>query len=164
MRVSFRRVREADLRRLNELVNDEQVSRYLSVTPPVPMKKTRDFFESLRKSARRWYAVLVDGQVAGAAGISPKPRDCKQAHVAEVGIDLDPRIWGKGVGEKAMGHLLGEAKKMGLKRLELQLVKENKRALNLYLKSGYKVEGTKKKAFKLGRGYVDVYIMGRWIR
>ena len=161
MRVAFRRVRAGDLKRLNGIVNDPGVSRYLTLIPPVSMKDSRRFLGEVKRNRWRWYCVLVDGEVAGGVSLMPKRKNTKQSHVADVGIDLAREYWGRGLGLKAFRFVVREARAAGVRRLELQVVRENKRARRLYEKAGFREEGVKRKAFKIGGRYHDTVMMAR---
>jgi RimJ/RimL family protein N-acetyltransferase len=63
-------------------------------------------------------------------GIGDKP---------DVGIMIDHKFWGLGYGTQAMALLEEEAKKFKKTGLTLSVRKNNKRALALYKKSGYKL-------------------------
>lgn len=162
MKVRFRRVQEKDLRRLNEIVNDPQVARYLSVAPPVSMKSTREHYRKTKKNRNGWYSILVDNEIAGSTSLDFKPRS-KQAHVAIFGIALAREYWGVDLGDLAIEFIKKEARKKGVKKLDLGVVVGNKRAVKLYKKHGFKREGIKKKDFKLGGKYHDMMIMGCWL-
>jgi len=159
MDVSFRRVRESDLKRLNDLVNDTDVARYLSITPPISMRSTRQLYDRMRGGGR-WFAILVDDAVEGSYMLRPKDRD-KQRHVADFGINVSRRCWGVGVGASAMAHMLAQARLMGLRRVELEVVEGNARARRLYKSSGFAREGRKRRAFKVGGSFCDSIVMGR---
>jgi len=148
--------------RLNEIVNDGEVARYLQVVPHVSMKSTRDFFLKCRKEKTLWYAVVVDGVVAGSVNLRRKPMK-KSAHVADIGVAFAKEYWGMGLGGKAMDFLVKRARKMRLKRVELSVDAKNKRAIRLYRSRGFVVEGRLRKAVKSGGRYSDVLVMGRLI-
>jgi hypothetical protein len=46
--VSFEPARESDIERLNRIVNEPDVVRYLDLIPPVPLEKTQAFFSSMQ--------------------------------------------------------------------------------------------------------------------
>jgi putative acetyltransferase len=163
MDVTLRRVRCTDLERLNEIVNDPEVAHYLALIPPVSMKSTYEFYDRIKKNRWGWYCIIADGKVVGAVGLMVKAEKNKQSHVAEVGIDIAKEYWGKGIGLKAFRHITREARERGIRRLELQVVRENRRARRLYEKAGFKREGVKKRAFKINGRYHDTVMMAKLI-
>jgi len=165
MKVTFRKVREGDLKRLNEIINDVEANRFLNTAAPVSMKSTRDFFNSLRKDERSWYAVLADGVVVGGIILNLHGDKTKRSsHVASIGINLAREYWGMGVGDKAIKFLTGLARKHKVKRFELQYIEGNERARRLYEKNGFKKEGVRKKAFKLNGRYYDSIVMAKFLK
>ncbi len=164
MKISFKIVGEKDLKALNDVVNDERVSRYLSLIPPVSMKSTQQVWERFRRDGLIWCSVLVEGVIAGAVLLKLNPKGMKNSHVASLGIDIAREYWGKGVGEKAMNYIISVARKKGVKRLELEYVSGNERARRLYEKVGFKREGVRRKAFKVKNRYVDGVTMVRFLR
>ena len=159
MNVTFRKVTEKDLKRMREIVNDEDVSLFLGVIPPVSMKSTQGFYED----RNQWNAVVVEGEICGSINILPKRRKSKQSHVASFGISLAKEYWGLGVGDKSMKYMLKKTGEMKSKRIELEVVAENKRARRLYTKHGFRNEGTKKKSFKIKGRYHDTVMMAKWL-
>ncbi len=163
MEVHLRRVGKKDLKALNNIINQREVCRFLSVNYPVDMSSTRKAYERFKAEKWLWYAVIVGGEVGGGLLLKAQPKNTKLSHVASLGINIDKKFWGMGVGEKAMSLAIEKAKAMGLKRLELEYVRGNIRAKRLYEKMGFKKEGVRRKAFKQGNNYADSVCMGRWL-
>jgi RimJ/RimL family protein N-acetyltransferase len=164
MKVAFRRVSEKDLRRLNEIVNDPDVARYLALIPPVSMNSSRGMYERVRREKSHWYCIIVDGVVAGSVWIQGGRKDSKQAHVTEFGISIAREYWGMGVGDKAMKFMINKSRELGLKRIQMIVVEDNRRARRLYEKHGFRREGVQKKSFKIGRRYHNTIMMARLLK
>jgi len=161
MKISFKTVSEKDLQRLNEIVNDLKVARFLNLIPPVSMKSTREFYSQCKKNGMRWYAIVIDGVIAGSTHFAPRSKHGKQAHVAEFGISIAREFWGRGVGGRAINFITTEAGKSGIKRIEFEVVADNQRARELYLQHGFRKEGLKKKSFLINGRYHDTVVMAR---
>ncbi|MFH1404261.1 MAG: GNAT family protein [Candidatus Altiarchaeota archaeon] len=161
MNIRFRRVRESDLRRLNEIVNDMEVSHYLGLLPPVTMKSTREFYTQCMSKKHLWYGIIVDGSIAGSVFLGPGPERSKISHSAEFGISIAREYWGRGVGDKAIMFMIRKARELGLKRIELGVVEGNRRARSLYMKHGFVKEGLKRKAFMIKGRYHNMIVMAR---
>jgi RimJ/RimL family protein N-acetyltransferase len=159
MKLAFRKTRPGDLGRLNEIVNDPKVCRFLNLVPPVSMKSTRDFYGDSRKNGGMLYSIIVDGRVAGSVCL--KPRKNKQAHVADFGISLARECWSEGIGGRAIDFIAGVGRKRGVRRVELEAVAGNKRAIGLYRKHGFRQEGVKKRSFIIDGRYHDTVSMAR---
>jgi RimJ/RimL family protein N-acetyltransferase len=163
MNVRLRRVGKRDLKALNNIINEREVCRFLSVNYPVSLASTRRAYDRFKSEGWLWYAVLVDGVVGGGVLLKPQPKNTKMSHVASLGINLAKKFWGMGAGEKALRSVISDARRMGFKRLELEYVRGNIRAKRLYEKMGFKKEGVRRKAFKQGNNYADSVCMGRWL-
>lgn len=107
--------------------------------------------------------VAVDGpRIVGHAGLhqaSPNPR---RAHAWSVGIALVDEWQGRGLGTRLMQTLVDLADNwLGALRLELTVYCDNARAIALYERFGFVIEGTLR-AYSLREGeYVDTLSMAR---
>ena len=164
MKVSFRIVRKTDLKRLNEIVNDKQVSKYLTLIPPVSMQSTLRVFDKFKREGSLWYCILADGVVVGAVLLKMNPKGLKNSHVASVGIDIDKPYWGRGVGAKALEFIICKAREKGVKRLEIEYTQGNIRAEKLYKKVGFTSEGQRTKAIKSQGKYYNSITMYMWLK
>jgi len=66
----------------------------------------------------------------------------------------------KGIGTKLFKNLIEWAEENEISRLELTVMKHNERAINLYKKIGFEIEGIKKNSLVLDGDYIDEYYMG----
>ena len=74
---------------------------------------------------------LVDGKVAGTAGIEAVGTKYKVRHRAEFGICVLREYWGLGIGRALTEACIACAKEAGYIQLELDVVAENTRAISL---------------------------------
>jgi RimJ/RimL family protein N-acetyltransferase len=81
-------------------------------------------------------------------------------HVVGLGIDIAPEYRNQGVGRALLTRMTNWARQHRvIRRIELTVFAHNERAINLYLKHGFVIEGLSKEAyFKSGR-YIDAYSM-----
>jgi RimJ/RimL family protein N-acetyltransferase len=163
MKVAFRPVRVRDLKRLNEIVNEPDVSPYLNGVLPISMKSTLRFFKHCKDSEVLWYCIVVDGVIVGSTSLHPERKDSKNAHVASFGIAISREYWGRGVGGRAVRFILRMAKELGLKKVILNVVTDNRRARALYERHGFVKEGLQRKQTKLKGRYHDNILMGRFL-
>lgn len=85
----------------------------------------------------------------------------RTAHSAYIVCGVREKFRHQGLGTKFF-HLLDVwARQNRVHRLELSVVAENIPAINLYLKSGFTIEGTARHAFRLGGRYIDEYHMSK---
>lgn len=77
----------------------------------------------------------------------------RKAHVANASYAVDADVRGKGVGEKLVRHSLETAKAQGYVGLQFNaVVKENKAAIHLYEKIGFRRVGEIEDGFRLKDG------------
>lgn len=90
---------------------------------------------------------LVDGKVAGTAGIEAVGTKYKVKHRAECGISVAREYWGLGIGRALLEACIKCAKEAGYTQLELSVVADNARAISLYKKEGFVEFGRNPKGF-----------------
>jgi len=104
----------------------------------------------------------VDGEVVGHAGLHRAGHSPRRAHAMTLGIVIRQDWQGKGVGRTLMQALVELADGwLPVTRIELTVFVDNERAIALYRRFGFEIEGTHKSyALRDGR-YVDTYAMAR---
>ncbi|MFZ5966934.1 MAG: GNAT family N-acetyltransferase [Bacillota bacterium] len=101
----------------------------------------------------------VEGKIVGTCSVNGDTRR-RIRHTANLGISIEKDHWGIGIGKKLMQTAIQWAKGNGISRITLQVDTENFRALNLYLKLGFEVEGTLRNEMILSDGsYRNAYTM-----
>ncbi len=96
------------------------------------------------------------GYLGALGGNYRRNHDC--AHVV-IGIRQD--FAGQGIGKSLFEALEKWALDRKLHRLELTVMSHNERAIHLYQKMGFKIEGTKKHSLLVNGRYVDEFYMAR---
>jgi GNAT superfamily N-acetyltransferase len=83
------------------------------------------------------------------------------AHVGNAGYAVSPLSRGQGIGRAMCLHSILEARRMGLKALQFNLVViTNTVAVKLWQECGFQIVGTLPRAFNhLEKGMVDAYVM-----
>ena len=82
-------------------------------------------------------------------------------HVGELGITIEKKFWGLGLGRAMIEEIITLCRKHDVtKRIEINVQTRNKRAINLYKKTGFTLEGIKKHAFlSENNTLIDVALM-----
>ena len=91
---------------------------------------------------------IVDGKVVGMAGFNAIGSKYKVRHRAEFGITVSKNYWGQGIGKAIMNACIECAKEAGYIQLELDVVADNTRAIELYKKLGFIAFGRNPKGFQ----------------
>lgn len=82
-------------------------------------------------------------------------------HCAYIVIGILQDYAGQGIGKRLFEALEEWAIDHKLHRLELTVMSHNERAIHLYQKIGYKIEGTKQDSLWVDGRYVDEYYMAK---
>ena len=90
---------------------------------------------------------LVDGKIAGMAGIDAVGKKDKVKHRADFGISILKEYWGLGLGKALLNACIQCAKDAGYTQVELNVVAENERALSLYRSVGFEEFGRNPRGF-----------------
>lgn len=103
---------------------------------------------------------LVDGRMAGTAGVAAIGTQEKVRHRADFGIGVLKEYWGLGLGKALMEACIACAKKAGYTQLELSVVADNASAMALYEKEGFVEFGRNPRGFKTrSNGYQPLVSM-----
>ncbi len=106
---------------------------------------------------------IVDGQLAGEASIR-RLDAARVAHVATLGVGLDPRYRGLGLGRALMGTLIDWARRAGVVRLDLAVRADNEPAIGLYDSLGFRRESVRERFVREKDGrFVDDWVMVRFL-
>ncbi|MGI4858068.1 MAG: GNAT family N-acetyltransferase [Janthinobacterium lividum] len=103
----------------------------------------------------------LDGEVVGQIGVDAM-QNPRRKHVASIGMAVKDTHGGKGIGTKLMASAIDLADNwLNIRRVELTVYVDNDKAVALYKKFGFAIEGESiDYAFRNGR-YVNVYHMAR---
>jgi putative acetyltransferase len=161
-KIEVRPAELADAEALTRLFADRNA---YSQTLQLPFQSLEVWRKRLTERSEDHYALVatVAGEVVGNLGLTRLTRP-RRAHVGEIGMGVRDAWQGKGVGSALMQAALDLADNwLGLRRLELNVHTDNERAIALYRKFGFEIEGTHR-AYSLRDGaYVDSLSMARLI-
>ncbi len=101
----------------------------------------------------------VDDRLVGSCEITP--RMGYLAHLGTLGISILDGYRDSGIGREMMLEVERQAKRLGVEVVELGVFEENKRAIHVYERVGYKVTGRVLDAIKWGGKYMDNIVMSK---
>ena len=105
----------------------------------------------------------MDGKVVGSCGMHPVGPAVRRRHAWMLGISVLPEAQGRGVGSALMAAMCDYADRwVGLMRLELTVYTDNARAVTLYRKFGFVIEGTFKGYVLRDGQFIDAHAMARF--
>lgn len=165
MELKFERVKAKHLKRLNEIVNDPDVARYLTVPTPCPMRSTVAWYRHNREMKNFWWAIRCDGQIVGSVNLLRRGREGhpKLGHVVSVGLAIDRPWWGRGIGRRTLAFARRMARAEGFRRFEIDVIADNRRAVRLYRRFGFVAEGRRRRYIRIGRRYHDDILLSMWL-
>lgn len=157
--LKLRELNEVDLEVINHWRNDPELIsnlgapfRYINLEVD---KRWYDFYMNNRGTNVRCSIVDESDMILGLVSLVSIDY-MNQSAVFNIMIG-DKNKQGKGIGSFAVKEMLNHAfNNLNLRRVELFVLEDNKRAIHLYEKSGFKLEGRKRKAkYKNGK-FVDL--------
>lgn len=106
------------------------------------------------------YVAIEDAQVAGTYYLKPNQASLG-AHICNAGYMVSSTSRGKGLGQAMCEHSLNEARRLGFRGMQYNLVvASNTNAIKLWNKMGFQEIGVIPKAFNHATlGYVDALIL-----
>ncbi len=103
----------------------------------------------------------LSGKIVGGIVLTDFSNSPKTDHVRDLGMWVVKEYRELGIGKAMMDYAIGFAKNNGkIKKIELGVWSTNHRALGLYLKMGFHVEGARIGVAKIFDDYVDEILMG----
>ncbi|MDF2546789.1 MAG: GCN5-related N-acetyltransferase [Anaerosolibacter sp.] len=150
---------------VNELRRMPGVFENILGIPSERIKRNEDFIVSLDNDAHQFVAVAKEDsgeeKIIGTAGLNIFPNS-RLRHSASIGIMVHKDFQNMGVGTRLMEAIIDIADNwLMLVRVELAVFADNEKAINLYKKFNFEIEGLKKKAAIRNGEYVDEIMMGR---
>lgn len=85
----------------------------------------------------------------------------RNRHVVEIVVGVRGGYIGRGIGTRFFERLDAWARSAGIRRLELTVMRNNHRALRLYERAGFEVEGIRRDSLRIDGHYIDEYAMAR---
>ena len=147
-----------DFNAVYDLYMDEYANAYLTYDP-MSREEFKPIFESLLES-EALYVVEENNEVMATYRLVPYT--ARQQHTVHLGgFTIRSGSQGKGIGAKILSDIKKNCEKENKIRIELTVDIDNMRAINLYKKMGFEIEGTVRKSYRLSRTnqFYDEYLM-----
>jgi RimJ/RimL family protein N-acetyltransferase len=107
----------------------------------ITKKQEEKFINSINQSHKSLFLVVRCKDKIVATLTITSDKTPRTSHKAEFGMAVLKKYWGLGIGTNLINLMLEFAKKVGLVRIELKVDADNARAINLYKKFDFKIEG-----------------------
>ncbi len=160
-RITLRPIEREDLRRICDLKNNVELMQLAYGSwQPVPFAQfEKEFDKNLEKGEHNWMAIETEGKIVGEIGLHHIHRG---EGVAAFGIGIyDADYLGKGYGREALTLFLDWCFRIqNFRRIWLDTLATNERAIRSYLACGFVEEGRQRQAAYYDGAYVDMVMMG----
>ncbi len=160
--VSFRPERDSDTEMLWAMFSTLSESSILNLVPPFTRKRVESWTSNIDyNEALAIIAVVKEEKmkrIVGSASLKFNSQEVFR-HKAELGLTVHDDYQNLGIGTALLNHMLFIAKMKNLKKVWLIVNTQNNRAIQLYKKAGFRVEGTLRKEMHFKGRYSDEYRM-----
>lgn len=102
---------------------------------------------------------IIDNRIVATLSLLRTDRP-RLKHIAELGVSVLKDYWGLGVGRSICRVAIDLAAKGGVHKINLKVREDNTRAIELYEKLGFKIEGLSPRAALLRGEYFSEVLMG----
>ena len=162
--ITIRRARPDDAAAIARMMDEPSVYANLMQMPYASEEAHRARLVEGQAPGKTDLSIVAEqaGTIVGSAGMHPVAAALRRRHAAMIGISVIAEAQGRGVGTALMQALCDYADRwMGILRIELTVYDDNARAIALYRKFGFEIEGRHRGyALRDGR-YVDALTMAR---
>ncbi len=126
------------------------------------IKKQKDYLKkyTVRENCLALIAVDEDERVVGMLDFDGGQKS-RTKHRGEFAITVLKEYWGQGIGKAMINYLIKWAKNLGaIRKIDLKVRSDNRRAINLYKSLGFVVEGEISRFFYINDSFYSVFCMG----
>lgn len=126
-----------------------------------PVEREKKIIENvLADNDREWFVAEYEHEVIGQCSVGLIRKNARYRHRAEVAFVILKDYCNLGIGGKMMEECIKWCKENGVTQIELDVVKNNERALKMYQDFGFEITGIKENALRYHDGtYADEYFM-----
>jgi len=164
--ISIREVCEEDAERFLTLCHQlDRETQFMLLEPGervITLEEQRERIKSILARDNQTILVAQDQQGQMTGYLSAIGGDCnRNRHTAYLVIGILQGFAGQGIGTKLFAQVEKWARTHDVHRLELTVMVHNERAVKLYQKMGFEIEGLKKHTLLVNDQYVDEYEMAK---
>jgi RimJ/RimL family protein N-acetyltransferase len=139
-------------------------SRNISLEPgefPLTLEQERAFIRAVSAADNQLFLLALDGdEIVGDLLFRGGPYR-RTRHRGMMGMSVNRSHWGLGIGTALLQTLIDWARASGVvRKIDLRVMTYNERALRLYRRFGFQVEGRHARTFCIDGEFFDDYSMG----
>ena len=125
---------------------------------PFSVEAEAEFISSVENSIDNIMLLAKsDEKIVGCASLSRLPR--RMRHRGDFAISVAKEYWNKGIGSQLLNNIIAFAKENNFDSIDLQVRSDNKSAIHLYEKYGFKKIGRHPAFFKIENEDISFDIM-----
>ena len=104
-------------------------------------KSCKSLLESTKEAPNYAYCIKEDGKIIASLTANTRNGRSRERHKSIFGIAVSKNHWGKGIGSLLIEKVISESKKNSISKITLKVNETNTRAIKLYKKYGFEIEG-----------------------
>ena len=164
MKVVFRPEKSGDTEMLWEMFSTLSKKSASNLLPPFTRARVEGWTRDIDyDEVLAIVAVTEDGQrIIGSTSLKFNPQDALK-HKAELGITVHDDYQNLGIGTALLRHILDVARMKKLRKVWLHVSTANSRAIHVYKKAGFTIEGKLCKESCINGEYRDEYTMALFL-
>ena len=162
MKVIFRPEQSGDTEMLWEMFSTLSEESASNLIPPFTRERVESWTNNINYDEVLTIVAVVEEKskqrIIGSASLKFNQQEALK-HKTELGITVYDDYQNMGIGTALLKHLIGIARMKKLNKIYLQVSTTNDRAINLYKKAGFKIEGKLRRESYINGKYRDEYRM-----
>jgi len=166
-RIRLRAAEREDIPIFLKWINDEEITENLELLYPMSRTEEEQWYDKMLTRPDAEHIMVIEVQQTSKGETNIPIGTCKFFNIdwrnrsSELGIMIGEKaFWNQGFGTETMRLLLRHGfSTLNLHRIWLQVFANNKRAIHVYEKVGFKHEGIFRQAYYKHGSYVDIQLM-----
>lgn len=123
-------------------------------------EEEKEFIKSIKKSqTSNLFVAIQNNKILGTISFNGSEKR-KIKHYGTIGISVLREYWRKGIASSLLEALIIWAKKNKIKKINLEVFENNDRAIRLYEKFAFKLEGKIEDGIFDGENYINLLVYG----
>ena len=140
-------------------------SNFLSFGPNELQISIEEEVNIIKKSKSRSNCLYIvaefENRIVGVLTVKGSVRP-RLVHIGEFGISVRKEFWGMGIGSRLLDMMeLWASSNAVIRKLNLRVQVTNTKAIALYKKYGYEIEGRIRRDTAISNQFIDTYAMGK---
>jgi putative acetyltransferase len=161
-KIVFRPKQSGDTEMLWEMFSTLSEESTLNILPPFTRERIESWTNNINYNQVLTIVAVLEEKneqrIIGSASLKFNQQEALK-HKAELGITVHDNYQNMGIGTALLKHLISIARMKKLKKIYLHVSTANDRAINVYKKAGFKIEGKLRKESYINGKYRDEYRM-----